>query len=232
MDGEALLTEVRAEEQKVFSLKGDATVVGEMPAGKGSGTLFVAARAPLSVHLEQLDFFGRPQSVLVANANEFGLYQSEPGVFYRGPPTAQNLARFLPVPLEPEPLVSALLGRVPRFDGAKVTQVESDGKQYVLSLSGPFGDAKVWVDRGIRRASRVEMGGAWPCDFLFEDMRNIGSSTFPHRVTLSAPKQDTRLEVRYRDMSFNETLDEKLFQPAAPEGATVKAVSADGAILE
>lgn len=134
-DATALLGEVEAIEARVASLQSQAKVRVEGGGKKGNLTAFVAVAAPASVHLEVLDFFGRPSAILISDGQRFVLYQAESGVWLPGPATAENLARILPVPLPPEELVAMLLGRAPRLPDAQPRlQVDPEANAFRIDL--------------------------------------------------------------------------------------------------
>ena len=62
-----LLKRVAVVESAVVSIKGEARLKLDSPGTKGVVTLFAAVTAPAFVHLESLDFFGKPQGVLVSD---------------------------------------------------------------------------------------------------------------------------------------------------------------------
>ena len=77
--------------------------------------MFVAAAAPASVHLEVLDFFGKPSGILISDGRQFVMLASDTGTWLRGAATAESVSRVLPVALPPDQLVAMLLGRAPRL---------------------------------------------------------------------------------------------------------------------
>src|SRR3954471_18926009 len=64
---EDLLKRVTVAESAVVSVKGEAKLRVDSPQLKGVVTLFAAVTHPAYVHLESLDFFGKPQGVLVSD---------------------------------------------------------------------------------------------------------------------------------------------------------------------
>ena len=76
-----LMQRVRAAELSVTSVKGEAKLKASTDHGAGTAGLFVAVKEPAFIHLEALDFFGRPQAQLDANGAQFGLYDAQAARF-------------------------------------------------------------------------------------------------------------------------------------------------------
>src|SRR5690349_5118566 len=93
-DARTLVSLVREAEGRVVSLQGDAKLTVNSPQGKGTLDLYVAVKRPDSIHLESMDFFGKPLAVLVSTEGHFGLYQSQDNRFYEGPASPANVSRF------------------------------------------------------------------------------------------------------------------------------------------
>src|SRR4051812_6538431 len=103
-----LLKLTQLAEEQIVSGNGDGKARIDAPQGKGTVGLFLSASRPELLHLETLDFFGKPQGVLVTAQGQFGLYQAQENRYYRGPATPLNVSRFLPVALPPAELVAVM----------------------------------------------------------------------------------------------------------------------------
>jgi Domain of unknown function (DUF4292) len=227
---EQLLERINFAEAQVFALKGDARLGVESPQGKGSITLFVAVAHPALVHIEQLDFFGRPQSVLVTNGTDFGLYMSQEGKYYRGPATAANLGRFLPLVMPPTELVAVMLGRAPRIPQQRL-EMGFDETQHQLVLTLERQDVKqtLHVSPPSYRVVKSEVEHLAAYELTFPELRIQGQVTFAKSLVLEAASQKTRLELTWKDVALNEAPDLTLFELEPPEGASVVEVDGTGA---
>lgn len=221
-DAGKLLEETAAADARVSTLKGEAKLAVDAPQGKGTVGLFVAVARPASIHLESLDFFGRPQAMLSTDGQRFGLYQVQEGRYYRGPPSPQNLSRFLPVALPPEELAALLLGQAPRIPAEKTT-VERDERAgaFLVTLTRGTVTQRLWISPRTHRVIKSEVRGASAYDLAFEDFIEQGAVAFPRRITLTAPDARSRLELRYTDVTLQEPPDPSLFVPEPPEGVPV-----------
>lgn len=233
-DGEArsaqeVLKRIELIESQVIGLKGDARLSVESPQGKGSVSLFVGVFHPSFIHLEQLDFFGKPQAVLTTDGALFGLYDAQASHYLHGPATPQNLSRFLPLVMPVRELTFVLLGRVPRmpFDSATF-EVDTEHRVYVVRLIKGGAVQRLEVDPASSRVLKSHVDGVEAYDLEFSDVTAFGGVTYPKRVVLTSNAAHTRLELVAKDIALNEAPDVSLFEFTAPEGVPVIEVDDKG----
>jgi Domain of unknown function (DUF4292) len=221
-DAMALLGEVDAIDARVAALQSQAKVRVEGGTRKGNLTAFVAVAAPASVHLEVLDFFGRPSAILVSDGQRFVLFQAETGVWLRGPATPDNLARILPVALPPEQLVAMLLGRAPRLqDDRPELQIDAEANAFRVQLRAGEQSQQLWVDPGLRRVVRSQLSGPGGYGVTFEDFTEVRQVPFPRKLSFSGP---ATVVLEYTDPRLGEVPPESLFRAEPPTGARVEEV--------
>lgn len=226
---EELLKRIAVAESQIVTLKGDGKLGVNSPQGNGSVTLFVAVTHPSNIHLEQLDFFGRPQGVLVTDGERFGLYNGQDAKYYRGPASPANLARFLPVVMPPAELAALLLGRMPRIR-ADATEMTFDDKEGVFVLKLVRGEIvqTVQVKPPTYRVVKSTVVGLKAYDVEFGDIGVYGAVSIPKKAKLVAASAKTSVELTYKDITINEPPDLTLFDMAPPEGVPVVEVDAQG----
>jgi len=215
-----------------MSIKGEAKLKVASDANKGSVTLFVAVSRPASLHLESLDFFGRPQAVLVCDGVRFAFLNGQDGTFYQGPASPRNVSRFLPVALRPQDWVLLLLGEVPRLPGDPAAfALDVPAASYQVKLESEGARQTLWIDPATfrLRASRVE--GRAGYYVAFDDLEDLGGAPFPRHLALEVPRPASRWELRYTDVAPNEVIDPELFHLTPPPGARVIAVDDQGTEL-
>lgn len=220
---------VEAADQKLVSLEGDGRLKVDSPEGKGAAQVFVAVARPALLHVEVLDFFGKPMALLVSDGTGFGFYDAKTQRFFRGPATAENLSRFLPVALPPAQLVRLFLGEPPRLD-SEDTGLRFNDKRgvYEWTLRRPSHTQTLEVDPKRFRVSRTEVKGEGGYEALFEEPQRYGDAWLPQYLTLKSPSAKASLELRYTSVKVNERVDLTMFEPVAPDGATVTEVDASG----
>lgn len=228
-DPEALLRLIVEQEAQAFTANGESKVRLDSPEAKGSFSMFVALSRPTFLHLEPLDFFGRPQAVLVVNGEQFGLYQAQENRFYRGPSSPQNVSRFLPIALPAPELVQVMLGGVPRIPHERA-ELRSDEKCacYVLTLFKGDITQVLHVHPSRYRITRSRVHGVNAYDLDLSDFEETGGVWFPKKVTLTAAAARIEVQLRYSDVTLNEAPDLTMFDPAPPEGAEIVELDARG----
>lgn len=229
---EELLKRVAQAEAQIVTLKGDGKLGVDAPQGKGSVTLFVAVTHPSNIHLEQLDFFGRPQGVLVTDGERFGLYNGQDAKYYRGPASPANLGRFLPVVMPPAELAALLLGRAPRIPAESSEMTFDDkGGVFVLTLKRGAIVQTVHVKPPTYRVVKSSVVGLKAYDVEFDDIGVYGAVSIPKKAKLVAASAKTTVELTYKEITINEPPDLTLFDMSPPEGVPVVEVDANGAPL-
>lgn len=232
-DAADLLKRIEVAEAQVFSVKGDAKLVVDSEQGKGSVSLFVAVLHPSRMHIEQLDFFGRPEGILVTDGEQFGLYDGKQRKFFRGPASPQNLARFVPIALPPRELAALLLGRVPRLPPeTSAMTVDEATRSYQLSLTRGAITQRLSVSTGTHRVTRSRVEGLDTYAIDADELTAFAGATLPKRVLLEAPKAKLTVELLYKDITVNETPELTLFELEPPEGIPVVEVQANGQAVD
>lgn len=228
-DARTLLKLTDQEERRVLSLQGDAKLTVHSPQGSGTLSLYVAVQRPASLHLETLDFFGKPLAVLVSDGVHFGLYQAQENRYYEGPSSPQNVSRFLPVVIPPDELARLLLGGVPQVDdpSPKLTLDRDEGVYRLTLEQGPTVQT-VSVNPTTLRVTKSEVRGSQGYDVTLEDFGEYGAVNFPRKLDLDAPSAQADLVLRYTQVSLNGAVDPALFAASPPPGVPVVQVDALG----
>ena len=226
---EELLKRINVAESQIYSLKGDAKLIVDAPQGKGAVTLFAAVTHPAYIHIEQLDFFGRPQGVLVTDGTRFGLYTAQDGKYYRGPATAANLSRFLPLVMPPAELAAVMLGRAPRISPDSLEMSFDDKlQQLVLVIIRGKIRQTLHVQPPSYRVVKSTAENLNAYELAFEDLSTQNGITLPRHATLDAPIAKTKMELVWKDVAINEAPDLTLFDFEPPEGIPVVEVDGSG----
>ena len=200
-----LLKRINYAESQVYALKGDARLGVDSPQGRGSVTLFAAVSHPALIHIEQLDFFGRPQGVLVTDGTRFGLYNAQDGKYYRGPATPTNLGRFLPLVMPPSELAAVMLGRAPRIPADSLEMRFDDQLQlFVLVITRGKVKQTLHVQPPSYRVVKSTAENLNAYDLAFSDIITQGAVTLPRQAFLDAKSAHTSIELVWKDVAINE----------------------------
>lgn len=217
-------------EAQVLSLKGEAKLKITSTNGSGSAGLFVAVTHPSLIHLEVLDFFGRPQAVLTTDGAIFKLYDAQASKFITGPASPANMAKVVPIVMPPHELAALLLGRVPRIETADTSMrfIDATGR-FELTLKGQGIEQIVEVEPPSYRAVSSRFTGVDAYALQFDDVQASPSgAAYPHRAKLSKTSVGTELELKFTDVELNPPADLTLFELEAPPNVPIVPVDAQG----
>jgi hypothetical protein len=228
-DAQALLKLISGAEAQVFAVKGEAKLKVHSPRATGAVTVFVAVSRPSLLHVESLDFFGRPQAVLVSDGQRFAFSDTSAGKFYEGPASARNISQLLPIALPPREMVALMLGQAPRIPAQSVQlDVDQAEGMYLLKLdAGPVVQS-LWVDPRLHRVVKSQVRGVNAYDVSFADIREESGVTFPASLTLEVGSNESTVELRYTDYTLNESPDLGMFQIGPAPGAAIIQVDEEG----
>jgi hypothetical protein len=224
LDPVALLAQVKAAQDAVRAVQGEAKVRFRSPRGSASVKQLSTAEVPDRLHLEELDFFGNPSAVLVAAAGRFSLYDAGEKVLFRGTATPENLSRLVPVPFTAKELVTLLLGSAPLLDGIPVSATPERG-QVRLRLERGEVTEDLWigahaaVERAVRRVAGGAGPGSWEVEFSGHQERS--GAWFPGAVVLHSASTQVEVDLAWAEVEVNREPDPQLFEPLAPRGARV-----------
>ncbi len=224
-----LLKRIELAETSVLTLTGEGKLFVDSPQGKGAVSIFTQVSHPSLVHLEQLDFFGKPQGVLTTDGERFGLYDAQSAKYFQGPATPTNLGRFLPVVMPVTELTSLLLGRVPRIH-PDATQLRFDPASGLFTLTLTRGSVvqTLSVSPPSYRVVKSAVVGLAAYGLEFGDLSTVGPVVFPRHVALDAAGVKTRVEITWKDVTLNQAPDLTLFELTGPEGVPVVDLDAAG----
>jgi hypothetical protein len=223
LDPAELLVQVRAAQERIRTVRGEARVRVEGPGGSGTVPTFAAAKRPDRVFVQTLDFFGNTVSTLATAAGELSLYDARERVLYRGPATPENLGRLVPVPLAPADLAVILCGTAPLLDGAPVRAEPGRG---FVTLELAAGDRRQTLRVGPGAAIEASSVAVPPGEhggyaLAFRAFDTWGSARFPAEIELSTEDPRARLRLTWTDAEPGVDLDDRLFSPGTPRGARI-----------
>jgi hypothetical protein len=177
-------------------------------------------KKPASVRLESIPLMGPPDLFLTIGGGELRVFLPGKGAFYRGKATERNIARFFPLALPPDELVSLLMGQVPdngedslSWDGRR-----EDGLYRIDQYRAARRIRSLWIDPSEGFLTRVRTYAqegeiAYTADL--SGHTRVGSGFMPERLTISGG--DVTMVLRYTEiLPFDD--DETLFVLPVPEG--------------
>lgn len=190
-------------------------------------TQLIAVDEKGRVRIDALSPFGQPLSTLVSDGSRLMIYSLEDKTFRVGAATPENLARLLPVAIEPEALSALLRGAVPimAHERAAVSW-NARGNAYRLELERPGRMQQVEFEPEALRVVALRMldGGALRYRVRFGDYSGAGDAVIPRRIRFEVPDEALRIDMSVVDYTVNPDLPEAAFQLEAPRGVRVEAL--------
>lgn len=182
--------------------------------------LALMVRNPDSLRIESVPVLGPPDFFLSMAAGELRVYLPARNAFYRGRATADNLARFFPLPLPPAVIVPLLVGQPPEAGPGTDRRAEvREGRYWVEEYreGKPVRSLQFVPDDGRLLGLRVGPEGESPGYAAeFADPVRIGEVILPQRLTVSSA--DGSMTVRYTELGKLDELSADPFPLPIPAG--------------
>lgn len=216
----------RARGIHTFKAKGRVTVVS--PEKTYSGTALLLGQKPKTLRVEVLNFWGQSALSFFTDGRTMQILDYREGRLRRGPATPQNLALFVPPPVQIGELLQILTGSVPlpREGEARMTFVpEKDQYQLELTAREPETRVAIRVDAQnlrILAATWYEARGRVLYQVRFQDFDDQQRYPVPRRIILATGDNRAQLRLHYRELTLNPPLDPETLSLSVP--STVREV--------
>ncbi len=177
------------------SLRALARVEYAGPDGKQGFQEAVIVQRPDRLRLETLTMLGAAMIVTVNDREIIGYHVRE-GIMVRGKTSKANLLRYTKIPLELDEITTLLTGLAPVDPSA---QWQQEGNALVFSPQGRKTDVVAFESQQPvpTRWERFNSAGAVEVRVSFADYSATPAGLFPSRLTVEAPLQKRKLEIRY-----------------------------------
>jgi len=175
-------------------------------------------KRPLYLRLELLSVMGPSDFFIAINPQDLKILLPLRREFYRGKPSGQNLAKFLPWSFDIGDLVSILAGSYPPLPGEAAYQGYTEGNTMRISMSNSSGNSQTaWVvDNQLIKFVRCDSSGRELYTAKYEDYQK--GSLLAGRITIMLADGVTSISVRYADYKIEKAADLTVFDLPAPEG--------------
>jgi outer membrane lipoprotein-sorting protein len=207
---------------RVRTLRAYAKVHLEGPRRKSSFSEAIVVARPDRLRLDTVGPFGRVFSILAADASALRFVSPGDRRIYQGPPTAENLGRFLPFALNLEDVVSVLLGGLPVPASTPTVHYDEKEAALVVRLENRSGSVSLATldarTLDLRRLQLIDPPPRLAAVLDYEGWRPEGGVSFPSRISIRVPSRDLSVTVRFEKLEPNAPLDEGLFAPRVPPG--------------
>lgn len=213
---ERLLQQLESRSGQITSLDGAATVSLTVKGRFFSSQQFLLVETPEKLRADVLTGFGQLILQLASDGEELAVFMNTtlPGRFYRGPASADSLARFTRIPLHPREMVRIILYDPPviQFDRSEVVAVDTGLE---LRLDGPDFNQTLLFDGQLRLiGSRYRSNGELFLEALYQKLDS--QDNFPHRIRLQMPQQEVKASFKFSELSTNVEIPPERFRLQTP----------------
>jgi hypothetical protein len=212
--GSELIESLNQRQRQFRSLRAAARVEYAGPDGKHGFQEALLIERPERLRLETLSMLGTVMIVTVNDREIIGYHVRE-GIMVRGRTSKENLLRYTQIPLELPEITAVLLG-LPPVDTS--TGWQQRGNTLVFSTNGEKSDEVAFDGQQPvpTRWERFNSDGSLAIRVSFSEYMGSPAGLFPTRLTLEAPLQQRKLQIRYEEPEINGTLAAEVFTLQKP----------------
>jgi outer membrane lipoprotein-sorting protein len=206
---------------KVTSVQGLAKVKVHTPDDSLNGTQVILAEQPDRLRAETLSPFGSPLLTLATDGEKLGVLLPSRNLFYTGASTAENLGRFVRIPMPLTDLLSVLLYQPPLIDARNEEAYELQENGWLL-VRRNFSQRQELTFNSERQLIEVRY---FEADSLFMKVHYgqflKAGECFPQFYGIDLPGQKTVASLEFSDLQTNGELRPGIFQLTPPPGVTI-----------
>jgi outer membrane lipoprotein-sorting protein len=221
-----LIKSIAQRREQFRSVRALAQVDYAGPDGRYSFQEAVVVQRPDRLRLETLSYLG---AILIVTVNDKEIvgYHPREGVFVRGRRSKENLLRYTKIPLELDEMTSLLVGLPPVEPSAPWKQ---EGNTLIFSQDGHKKDALAFESQQPvpTKWERFNASGAVELSVRFSDYVSTPAGLFPSKISIEAPLQKKKLEIRYQEPELNSKIPSDLFTQQKPPHAQEVPIEAIG----
>ncbi len=202
------------------------------------GKLEILGERPGRVRFTGLSPTDDMVSVLSTDGDRFVYFQRGATTCHVGRACAQNVGRFVSIPLEADELVGALVGRPPiiPYERLKLNWDREMGA-YLLEITGSATGLglshgrvqRLWVahkDGRILRTALLDAGRA-RVDIRYSEFGTVDGYLLPRRLDVQLARDETDLRLDFRDIEIPKDLEDEAFRFTCPAGTSLEELSCD-----
>jgi hypothetical protein len=186
--------------------------------------LAIVLRKPASLRAEVIPLFGPPAIFLSIHDKTLKVLMAETRAFYIGRATPSNVARYLPLKMDPEDLIAVLTGACSiSFEPNTVLHGSVEGDHYRIDVVEPMKRKSLWLRTADGFTERLEVYGEQHRLYrvIFEDPLRIEGSVLPQKTTIVFESDDgIALSVRLANIELLKRSDPAIFNLKVPPGIT------------
>ena len=187
----------------------------------------IVMKKPSYLRLELLPIIGTPDFILSSSPAEMSIFIPSRREFYRGKPTAANLAHFLPWQFDIEDIVMIFTGVYPPIkDGVLSYQSYQENNSLRIEIKSPSDKSQIlWVGENNRLLKLVSLN-EFGQEIYHVNYEDYGSeSPVPGKITINMADGITSISVKYSELKIEKATTPAIFDLKMP--ASMKLILLD-----
>jgi hypothetical protein len=184
--------------------------------------LAVLLQKPASLRVEAIPLLGPPAFFLSLHEQILKVFFTETRAFHVGRATSDNIARYLPLKMDPQELTTALTGTgLPLHRPEAILLGRTEGDRYRIDRDEAGRRESLWVrlSDGFLERLDVHQDQILLYQIRYEEPLRVEQWMLPQKLTIVFEGRDgVSLRIRYRNIRFLKQTDTALFDLAPPPG--------------
>jgi len=184
--------------------------------------LAILLKKPTWLRVEAIPVLGPPTFFLSIHGQTLKVFLAEARAFYISRATTENIARYLPLSMDPEDMLAILMGTCPALnDQGRIVTGRREGKHYRIDMEGAMKrlSFRVRMTDGFLERLDVYQGQNAVYHVSFDDPLVLDGSVIPQKINIvSNDKGETSISIRYADIQLLRTSDPAIFDLQVPPG--------------
>jgi hypothetical protein len=219
---EAALSHLDGQLPAGISLQALANIQMTTPEGRYPLKLAILLKRPAWLRVEAIPLFGPPSFFLSVHDQMLKVFLAEPRTYYVSRATMDNIARYLPLKMDPEDMIAILMGTYPSLSGQDGSlEGRPEGDHYRINMGGAQKHQSLWVRMTDGFLERIEVYQDQHRLYQvhFEEPLPAEGAVIPQTITIVFEGKDSAsFRIRYTDIRLLKTSDTAMFDLKVPPG--------------
>lgn len=219
---EAALNSLTAQIPAGVTMQALANIQMTTRQGRYPLKLAILLKRPAWLRVEAIPLFGPPTFFLSVRDQTLKVFLTETHAFYISRATLDNIARYLPLKMDPEDMIAILMGTCPTLSVQNGSlQGRMEGDHYRIDMDGPLKRRSLWLRMtdGFLEHLEVYQDQRSLYKVRFEEPLLVEKAMIPQKITIVVEGEESAsFSIRYTDILFLKTSDPAMFDLEVPPG--------------
>jgi len=186
--------------------------------------LAILLKRPTGLRVEAIPVLGPPTFFLSIHGQTLKVFLTESRTFYISHATSENIARYLPLRMDPEDMLAVLTGTSPLINTQdRVIKGRQERDHYRIDMEGSAKRLSLWIRLADGFFDRLDVYKQQDILYqaFFEEPIVVDGFVIPQKINiLSEGGEKASFSIRYAEIQFLKTSDPIVFDLNVPPGIT------------